>query len=180
MMKKRKITQELFASALANQSQGFTITELKSAYMVLPGCVHRTDKAAWQFVYRQVVRLEKKGLLQRVEGPHGDRARYQRTGQDTAVNTVSNIDTNAQNNSAELGDDMTLRCLKEKLHRYQIEMLSAIGETEEYDAICSELPHMQDAVQELYNEARDRCSKILGRVKALESILSTQCQPHLS
>lgn len=65
-----------------------------------------------------------------------------------------------------------MSCFNEKLHRYKVEMLTARGETEEYDSLCQEMPHMRDAVQTLYNDANDRCSKILGRVKASESVLA--------
>ena len=53
-------------------------------------------------------------------------------------------------------------------------MLSSIGETEEYDAICKDLPHMKNQIQELYDDARDRCTKTLGRVKALEAVIAKQ------
>lgn len=52
--------------------------------------------------------------------------------------------------------------LQERLNRHKLEMLSAIGETEEYDAICSEMQELRDDVQPLYNQSRDKCSKLLG------------------
>ncbi len=167
-MKKRKISQALLDLLGSGRWNDFTISELKAAYIALPNCPHRTEKAAWQFVYRNVVRMEGRGMLSRLANEEGTKLRYVWTaaGMRTAeapmkIHSASN-------------EDETMTCLREKLHRYKVEMLSAIGETEEYDAICTELPHMRDAVQDYYNEARDRCSKILGRVRALESILSNQ------
>jgi len=169
-MRKRKIHQELFDSLISDRLQEFTVSELKTAYMALPNCIHNTDKAAWQFVYRQVLRMEKKGLLGRLPDLQGDKARYRLTA-DFANGSAHRIDSTIDQ-GAELPTDPTLRCLKAKLHNYKEEMLSVIGETEEYESICTQLPHMKNAVQTLYNEARERCSKILGRVRALESILS--------
>jgi len=145
--------------------------------LAIPNCPHRGEKAAWQFVYRNVLRMEKRGLLRRSTGSQGNKSRYQLAGSGEAATSVPSKQQQVAENSITTGaEDSTIRCLQEKLHHYKVEMLSAIGETEEYDAICTELPHMRNVVQALYNEARDRCSKILGRVRALESILSNQWQ----
>lgn len=165
-MRKPKISPELVSFLKSGQGHAFTIAELKSAYMAMPTCPYRSDKAAWQFVQRTVARMEGHGLVKRLVVPIGDKVRYQWSqSEEVSVATENNPPNEA-----------TISCLKEKLNRYKVEMLSAIGETEEYDAICAELPHMRSAVQAHYNDARDRCSKILGRVRALESILSQQFQ----
>lgn len=168
-MRKRKINQELHDLLKSGRWNDFTVSELKAAYVVLPNCPHRTEKAVWQFVYRNVVRMEGRGLISRIPGQEGDKARY-------CWNSGSAVVTQrgASSQTHFTPDDVTMSCLKEKLHRYKVEMLTAIGETEEYDSLCKELPHMRDVVQTLYNDARDRCSKILGRVKALESILANR------
>ncbi|EIK45845.1 hypothetical protein O59_001484 [Cellvibrio sp. BR] len=75
---------------------------------------------------------------------------------------------------ATVTNDIPRQSLQERLNRHKLEMLSAMGETEEYDAICSEIPELQDDIQPLYNQSRDKCSKLLGRVKALESLLARQ------
>jgi len=46
-----------------------------------------------------------------------------------------------------------------------------MGEAEEYDAIYKEMPEIQMQIQELYNQSRDKCSKLLGKVKAIESLI---------
>lgn len=171
-MRKRKINQELLGLLTSGRLSDFTVSELKSAYMMLPSCEHHTEKAAWQFVYRTVLHMEKTGLLRRLTAQEGDKTRYQLIGRRGAPVSTPAAHQLPSGDSIESANEETIRCLKEKLHRYKVEMLSAIGETEEYDSICVELPHMQSTVQTLYNEARDRCSKTLGRVRALESILS--------
>jgi len=168
-MRKRRINQELWGLLTSGGLNEFTVSELKAAYMALPCCEHRTDKAAWQFVYRTVTYMEKSGQLCRLPRQEGGKTRYQLRG---TVAPSFDLHPLPVGDLIETANEETIRCLKEKLHRYKVEMLSAIGETEEYDAICAELPHMQSTVQTLYNDARDRCSKTLGRVRALESILS--------
>jgi hypothetical protein len=66
--------------------------------------------------------------------------------------------------------------LTERLNAHKMELLTAMGEVEEYDAICKDMPNLKEDIQSLYDDSRDRCSKILGRVKALESLLSIGAQ----
>lgn len=171
-MRKRQSSQEFFDLLASGRWIDFTVSELKYAYQALPNRAHLSDKAAWQFVYRQISRLEKRGLVSRLANQKGERARYRLNDQVTPTGVSATVERSGQE-SIEIDSAIRL-ALKEKLHRYKVEMLSAIGETEEYDAICAELPDMRDSVQKMYNEARDRCSKMLGRVKALESILAQQ------
>lgn len=139
----------------------FTTAELLGAYRALPGTETRSAKNTRQFVQRNVARLTAKGVLRRLDdNPEGE-ANYQWAGPTTDHDGAPNAA------SAEL-----THTLQDKLRHYRVELLTALGETEEYDALCAELPHLRDNVQALYNEARDRSSKILGRVRALESLLA--------
>lgn len=167
-MRRSKLSQELCGLLKSGGWTNFTIADLKAAYMKMPTCQHQTDKAAWQFVHRNICRMEMTHLVRRLEGEN--KTRYMWIGESGAVEANSSAGVV---NSGE-SNDSTVNCLRERLHHYKVEMLSAIGEAEEYDSLCSELPHMRDSVQMLYNEARDRCSKMLGRVRALESILTKQ------
>ncbi|MFT6653313.1 MAG: hypothetical protein ACJAWI_000053, partial [Marinomonas primoryensis] len=61
------------------------------------------------------------------------------------------------------------------LKKHKLELLTTISEAEEYEALSSQLPSRRKDLQELYNDARNRYSKTLGKVKALESLIS-RCQ----
>lgn len=52
-------------------------------------------------------------------------------------------------------------------------MLCALGEAEEYESLCKELPELSEEAQSLYSEARERSALLLGKIKALESLLSS-------
>ncbi|OUS01148.1 hypothetical protein A9Q81_09825 [Gammaproteobacteria bacterium 42_54_T18] len=62
--------------------------------------------------------------------------------------------------------------LEDKLKAHRLELLSTVGEIEEYELIGSETPQRREHIQELYNQARDHYSKTLGRIRALESLIS--------
>jgi len=63
-----------------------------------------------------------------------------------------------------------------RLNQYKLELLTFMGETEEYELLCSQFPQLTEDLRERYSYARDNRSKILGRIKALESLINQQIQ----
>lgn len=174
-MKSLYIEPKLLALLESDTLSTFTAAELTAAYRALPHASGRSPKGTRQFVYRNVMRLAQKGVLERVKDAAAGKQCYQYIGP-LGTDEVKAETRLPAGRATASGDEAPLRNLKEKLHHYRVEMLTALGETEEYDAICAELPHLRDAVQKLYNDARDRSSKTLGRVRALESIIANHAQ----
>lgn len=166
-----RINPELLALFQSGQLGSFTRKELLEAYLALPSVDQKTVKSVRQLINRNVLRLTKNGVLRRVECSGPD-SRFEYVGAGRLVAVTSGPDLASANNQDAVGGSVSeVRGLSEKLHRYNMEMLETIGETEEYRALCSEFPHLRSKVQQRYNDARDRCSKLLGRVRALEAIL---------
>lgn len=160
-------------SMLANRE--FAVHDLTEAYLNDPACLHGSKKAARQFVYRNMLRLIDNGELTRVVVESGWPL-YRLTPQFKALGEAPVIAAapEAAPVKTMVAKDSPRQSLQERLNRHKLEILSAMGETEEYDAICSEIPELRDDVQPLYNQSRDKCSKLLGRVKALESLLARE------
>ncbi|MDR7089218.1 MULTISPECIES: hypothetical protein [unclassified Cellvibrio] len=161
-------------SLLVNRE--FTVHDLTKAYLNNSACLHSSKKAARQFVYRNMLRLIDNGELTKVVVDSGWPL-YRLTPLFKTQECATTIVTTAPSAApvrATVTNDIPRQSLQERLNRHKLEMLSAMGETEEYDAICSEIPELQDDIQPLYNQSRDKCSKLLGRVKALESLLARQ------
>lgn len=158
----------------------FTVHDLTEAYLNDPACLHNSKKAARQFVYRNMLRLIDKGDLTRVVVDSGWPL-YRSTPQflikspkPTVPTTLTAAMPEASQVKSPVAKDNPRQNLQERLNRHKLEMLSAMGETEEYEAICNEIPELRDDVQPLYNQSRDKCSRLLGRVKALESLLARE------
>jgi len=163
-------------STLVNRE--FTVHDLTEAYLNDPACLHNAKKAARQFVYRNMLRLIDKGDLTRVVVDSGWPL-YRFTPQFLIKSRKPKIPApvaipEASAAISPIAKDNPRQSLQERLNQHKLEMLSAMGETEEYDAICSEMPELRGDVQPLYNQSRDKCSKLLGRVKALESLLARE------
>jgi len=168
-MKPKHLKREVFSAFQELIGSRFTVAQAVSVYMASPFCSHSDVKPARQFVYRNMKRLIQTGELEKI-GTDGGRQKFRFTESfsarlvskvplitdQTRVLEVSNISGN----------------LTERLNHQKLELLTAMGEAEEYDAIYKELPEMREQIQSLYNESRDRCSKLLGKVKALENLIS--------
>jgi len=179
IMKSLTVKSGLLSALSTLVNREFTVHDLTEAYLNDPASLHDSKKAARQFVYRNMLRLIDNGELTRVVVDSGWPL-YRLTPQflirlpkpmvrisNGVVPETSPVNTPATKENPR-------QSLQERLNRHKLEMLSAMGETEEYDAICSEIPELRDDVQPLYNQSRDKCSKLLGRVKALESLLARE------
>ena len=139
--------------------------------MAIPSRAHSDLKLARQYIRRNMLKLISTGDL-KIVNSEGRTHQYQLTDlfslrlADSRVSSVDTIsDSITQHEKVE-------QSLVERLHQQKLMLLTAMGEAEEYDAIYKEMPCMRAQLQELYNESRDRCSKLLGKVKAIENLIN--------
>jgi hypothetical protein len=66
-------------------------------------------------------------------------------------------------------DDQTR--LQMMLKETRLDLLSSLGETERYKQLFEEIPHLKGRLEGAYLEVRDRSSKLLGHVRAIENTL---------
>lgn len=58
--------------------------------------------------------------------------------------------------------------LKNRIRVYQVDLLTSIGESEEYKRLGHEYPGLKQKLEPSYLDARERSSRLLGQIKALE------------
>ncbi|MDH4610431.1 hypothetical protein [Pseudomonas sp. BN102] len=63
--------------------------------------------------------------------------------------------------------------LESLLKEIRMDFLSSMGEAERYKQLLDELPHLREKVEGEYLEARDRSSRLLGHLRAVEKTLTT-------
>jgi len=167
VMKKSIHIEPTLLKVLREQSRTpFTAAELTTAYRAKCDEHGRNERASRQFVSRNMTRLVKNGVVRYTEAPSGSKALYEFTGF-----------TEAKTPERPARHEV-IRILRERLHQHRVELLTAMGETEEYDALCACTPELRTTVQAHYNEARDRTSKLVGRVRALESLIADQSESY--
>ena len=176
MKLKAEINQILSDPAFDN----FTVLELRNTLLKrLEG--EKPNKAEVRhIVYRQVLGLMKKGLLSKIDASNNRRIRYKKTtiylsSQKVASNKSSSADTTEPAKTIPPHIHIQQNLL-EKLQRYKFELLTCLGESDEYKTLYSEFPELKKQLQESYHQTKDHSSKLLGRIKAIESIMQHQEQ----
>ncbi len=59
------------------------------------------------------------------------------------------------------------------LKEIQLDFLSSMGEAERYKHLLDDMPHLKDQVESEYRGAKDRSSRLLGHLRAVENTLKT-------
>ncbi|MFT4927554.1 MAG: hypothetical protein ACI8WB_003665 [Phenylobacterium sp.] len=156
----------------------FTVLQLRDSYVL------KIDQpielsAARSIVYQQILRLSDLGLLKKKVADNPRKSTYSKTEKFHQAQFITDTDnalpTSPQKNidAAKVGKPQdAIKALKGKLNQYQVDLLSSIGESEEYMQLYKTLPDMKSHLEQKYHHARENSSKLLGQIKAVESVLS--------
>ncbi len=88
---------------------------------------------------------------------------------DTAVRDVEALPLESSANT-----DLQLEALHKEI---RLDFLTSMGEAERFKLLLDEMPHLRDKVEGDYLEARDRSSRLLGHLRAIEKTLKTLAAP---
>lgn len=180
------INEHLYHALTDQQFDNFTVLELRDVYQ--SRCKQRTTPdEARRFVYRQIFRLMRLGLLEKHPAENVKQTTYSKT----TLFHQEKIRPRKEKNKSESksgsklihkanGNDDVIKKLEENIKQYQVDLLASIGESEEYMRLYETFPKMKTHLETLYHQARERSSKLLGQIKALKNVLShnrtiTQC-----
>ncbi|NAW84034.1 hypothetical protein CAG69_18570, partial [Vibrio sp. V43_P6S15P86] len=63
--------------------------------------------------------------------------------------------------------DSSLNTLEQEKKQHEGELAITLGEIEEYQSLLMRFPNNKQEIQPLFNSARERSAKLLGRINAL-------------
>ncbi len=123
---------------------------------------------ARKYVYKQLLSFEEKGWLS-VTGTRRDK-RYHQTNDFRLLI----IEPKTPRKRKATDDSMTgqipyssLNTLEQEKKQHEGELAITLGEIEEYQSLLMRFPNNRQDIQPLFNEARERSAKLLGRINAL-------------
>ncbi len=175
-MRKIKIKPELLFLLTSGAFNDFNSQALMDAYLKLPTSRNLDQRQVQQFIFRNLDRLVWAGLATKEGNNKSRHSEYRLTDMFIPSNYAIGVPhcksaSLTTKEPAVVGGDPLLE-LKDQLSAHKLELLTTIAETEEYEKLCKQLPSKQPEIQELYNDARNRYSKTLGKVKAIESLIT--------
>ena len=173
---------------------GFTTRELRDAYAKsLEGMNFRIADVR-RYVYEQIRRLLRMGWVvldedRRVRGqvyhlqpiPTHLQLELIDNGFENSLKTIevpeqkpAATELQALPFKSSVNTDQQLDALHKEI---RLDFLSSMGEAERFKLLLEEMPHLRDKVEGEYLEARDRSSRLLGHLRAIEKTLKTLSTP---
>jgi len=138
----------------------FTAFELKKAFVEKVGEEHFGVVEMIHFVCAQMKLLAKNGVIERSSIEHTFSGIYVKT---ENYNTHKNTKY-----------DASVTEFKSKYNAYKQQLLIGIGEADEYKLLCKQHPELKEDLQLRYNSVREKNTKILGKIKVIESLLNNK------
>lgn len=185
MKKNVIIVNEYELSVLKNMDfNEFTIAGLRSLFDT--SCAHLDaipESRVHQRMYRMTQRLMSQGVLVQVSNSKNEREKtYKKTPlfaeteflvrgckkmvEEKQTKTMVNLDRRSGSPDAGIDEQ-----LKNRIRVYQVDLLTSIGESEEYKRLGYEYPGLKQKLEQSYLDARERSSRLLGQIKALKHVL---------
>ena len=154
----------------------FQVIELRDAYFaVSQGC--ESVSQAYKFIYRQISRLVKKGLLEKYQTEDLKSISYQKTELFSKTNFIISTNDEQNDHPLSLTKDTSkdkIQHLEQRLKQSEVDLLTSIGESEEYMRLYNSFPEMKTHLESQYMLARENSSKLLGQIKAIKTVLAHQ------
>ncbi|MEO8645531.1 hypothetical protein [Pseudomonas sp.] len=168
----------------------FTTRELRDAYAKRLGGMTFNIGDLRRYVYEQIRRMVRIGWLAHDEErltrgqvyhllpiPAHLQLELIENGFENSLKTESEphqepllLDETAASLNPSAGSDQRLKLLHKEI---RLDFLSSMGEAERYKLLLDDMPYLRDKVESEYLEARDRSSRLLGHLRAIEKTLKT-------
>lgn len=173
---RRLQVDKILVTLLREQSDTpFSTTSIRDQYSLqIPEAQRPSRNELRKHIYKELLRLESAKMIERHEGSTGRGCKFifrpEPSGfeLDTKPSPYETSDTQVD---APMGVE-TQRALQEELSQRRIELVASIGEAEEYQRLYNKYPALRDAVKQQYLESRERSTKLLGQLRAVESVIT--------
>ncbi len=160
----------------------FTISELTDQYLVTFKTLSGRDlnpSETRKWIYRRIYKLVKSGFLEKMEGDSKAVLAFRQT--DLIKNV--NITETTNEHMGSLVIEKAVRCsmltdrtgvlhkLEERAKQYQVDLITSLGESEEYMCLYESFPSLKPQLEKQYHKARERSSKLLGQLTAIKTMI---------
>ncbi|MEZ8930876.1 MULTISPECIES: hypothetical protein [unclassified Vibrio] len=167
MKKVIRINPHMFNLLIEKGMDNFSVTEARDALLNGTSAFPSKDDAR-KYVYKQLLSFEEKGWLS-VIGTRRDK-RYHQTNEFKALTIEPR---SARNRKAKVDSiavqspEYSINALEQEKKQHEGELAITLGEIEEYQSLLTRFPNNKHDMQPLFNAARERSAKLLGRINAL-------------
>jgi len=169
-----KVTTSIYSILISDDFNDFTVSEMRDAYMKTTG---ETDPVlSRKIVYRQILRLQKLYMLERIDSEKVKEHRYNKTNvfYQTGLTTEKLNNKKTSLTPVSSSKKMTSSLLDERLKQFEVDLIASIAESEEYMVLYKSMPELKEHLESNYLQSREHSSRLLGQIKAIKSVISHQ------
>ncbi|EGQ7693898.1 hypothetical protein M5238_001423 [Vibrio vulnificus] len=167
MNKVIRINPHMFNLLIEKGMDGFSVIDARDTLLNSDVTFPSKDDAR-KYIYKQLLSFEEKGWLS-VVGTHRAK-RYHQTSEFKALTVEPRVVRKSKVNVVPIAiqtADTPLTVLEQEKKQYEGELAITLGEIEEYQSLLTRFPHSRQKMQPLFNAARERSAKLLGKINAL-------------
>lgn len=153
----------------------FSNTEIRDAYLAkIPKDQRPGRNQLRKHIYNELLRLESAKIIERHEGSTGRGCKFIYHSKTSGISMKEKHSPfgAADKQIDSSMDDETQRALQEELSQRKVELIASIGEAEEYQRLYTKYPALRSAVEAQYLLSRERSTKLLGQLRAVESVIT--------
>ncbi|HIF9528068.1 TPA: hypothetical protein ACX6S4_000391 [Photobacterium damselae] len=167
MNKVTRINPDMFNLLIENGMDNFSVIEARDALLNGTSTFPSRDDAR-KYVYRQLLSFEEKGWLS-VTGTRRDKIFHQ-TNKFKSLTIEPRTSRKRKDTYGSMTGqvlDSSIKTLEQEKKQHEGELAITLGEIEEYQSLLIRFPNSKQDIQPLFNVARERSAKLLGRINAL-------------
>jgi len=167
------INEHIYSVLKIDSFNDFTVSQFRNSYMAELNKSIGLVKAR-QIVYRQILRFLRLGLFQKKEANNVRESTYSKTPKffkshfKVRASKLKAFDPD----KPPLIQSNTFKIIEEQLKQYKVDLLASVGESEEYMRLYHSNPELKRVLEPEYLQARDQSSRLLGQIKALNTVLT--------
>lgn len=153
----------------------FSAIELRTAYLIVDNECQLSASETRRLVSAELVKLVNRGWLKKVTTKKKGITSYVKTDlfnlKSKVVSPLKVIKSNVPLEAALVTGMQELNC---RLQDYKNDLLEGLGEAEEYRALRNQFPEMHNELQPKYHNIRESNSRLLGKIKAVETLIKNR------
>lgn len=147
---------------------GFSVIELRDASLSISDLRKKPDEAR-KILYRQILRFVRNGWLES-EGKGRDK-RYFQTDLFHSLNMKSQVERKNVSYPVKASPDYSV--LRHERNQYKAELEIVLGEIDEYQSLYRRFPELEQRLNPMLQQARDRSAHLFGKVNVLTNVINT-------
>jgi hypothetical protein len=182
MAKAITLHKDVYNLLIVENINNFTVSEIRNALMYKSEYFNDENETR-RYIYRVICKLTKLKLLIKNANSTINKIKYTKSEAFVTANFVVKLTEEISNEQAKkaqpinhvvpgINDDFINDILKKK-QNHEAELAITLSEVEEFKDLIQRFPSKNKLFRRFYLETRERSAQLLGKVNALNKVLST-------